>query len=172
MPNYCWCSVFTGVLSPSPWWEIPSFNLIQCSRMTVSNFLPGVLFFCFSNHSEATGIKTLQVMAYGWNRISLHSISGSGVLEGCWQPCGRKHLAEQGLPSVWFGLPLSTCSHTFQQKWLSSYRVLHFSREELTVGAMSICFILFQNKDDSWGKIPLKTYPIISCHHYANRTRY
>lgn len=100
MPNYCWCSVFTGVLSSSPWWEIPSFNLIQCSRMSVSNFLPGVLFFCFSNHSEATGIKTLQVMAYGWNRISLHSISGSGVLEGCWQPCASKHWAEQGPASA------------------------------------------------------------------------
>lgn len=53
---------------------------------------------------------------------------------------------------LWFGLPLSTFSHTFQQNLLSSYRVLHFSWEVLTVGTMNICFTLFQNKDDSWGK--------------------
>lgn len=135
MPNYCWCSVFTGVLSPSPWWEIPSFNLIQCSRMTVSNFLPGVLFFCFSNHSEATGIKTLQVMAYGWNHISFHSISGSGVLEGCWQPCIRKRLPQQrttwavcyGLVFLWVlsptlsnktCFPLTGCCISVGKCWL------------------------------------------------------
>lgn len=114
MPSYCWCSVLTGVLSPSPWWEIPSFNLLKCSRMIASNFLSSVLSFCFSSHSKVTGIKTLEVTARGWNRISSRSIAGNGVLDGRRQPCVRKHLAEQGPAEavccglVFLGIPSPT----------------------------------------------------------------
>lgn len=71
---------------------------------------------------------------------------------------------------LWFGLLAPILSHKicFPPKGCC----ISVGKCLLSIGAISIYLILFQNKEDSWGKRPLKLYSVMSCHHYEKKPRY